>query len=267
MAETVFFCAALGRIGFQPPLQDAIIAQEITTLADLLMFQKGQIKRLCKVIRERAVDPLEINMRQEQLLGTMRFWAQARARANLPLNAALFTLALAKAEAMKMVSALEETAEKEPAKVPANTNSQGGRTNTRGGKQQGRGRNGRFHNQHFTPGRGRGGRGLTSGRYNPRGRGHGARYVPYIQPQDWANMSQEEQREVLNNRGTLCHQVEIVDAALDQDQASQVSGITNPTAHGTHGYTPAVTASINQVSQSTSSQSAPFGGRAAYRQP
>ncbi len=78
------------------------------------MFQKDQIKHLCKVIRERAIDPLEINMRQEQLLETMRFWAQARVRANLPLNAALFTLALAQTEAMKMVSALEETAEKEP---------------------------------------------------------------------------------------------------------------------------------------------------------
>jgi hypothetical protein len=114
MAETLAFRSALARIGFQPPLQDAIVAQGITSLVDLLMFQKDQIKRLCKVIRERAVDPLEINMRQKQLLETMRFWAQARVRANLPLNAALFTLALAQTEAMKMVSALEETAEKEP---------------------------------------------------------------------------------------------------------------------------------------------------------
>ncbi len=53
-------------------------------------------------------------MRQEQLLETMQFWTQARARANLPLNAALFTLAVAQSEATKMVNALEETAEKEP---------------------------------------------------------------------------------------------------------------------------------------------------------
>lgn len=71
-------------------------------------------------------------------------------------------------------------------------------------------------------------------------------------------MSQEAQREVLNNRGTL-HQVEVVDT--DLDQVSQVSGVTGPTAPTI----PAATASINQVS--AASQPFPFGGRAAYRQP
>ncbi len=78
-------------------------AQGITSLLDFLMSQKDKIKGLCKVIPEWAVDPLDINMHKEQLLEIMRFWAQTRARANLPLNAALFTLALAQAEVIKMV--------------------------------------------------------------------------------------------------------------------------------------------------------------------
>jgi hypothetical protein len=141
----------------------------------------------------------------------------------------------------------------------------GTRSNARGGRQQGRGRGGRFPNQYSPPGRGRGGRGRSTGRFNPRGQGRGARYVPYIQPQDWANMSTEEQRGVLSHRSTLQRQIEVVDT--DIDHVSQVSGITNPTAQVTPGNNaPTPGANINQVS--TSSQATqPFGGRAAYRQP
>jgi hypothetical protein len=81
---------------------------------DLLMFQKDQIKRICKIIREHPQNPIELNIRHEQMLETIRFWMQSRIRANLPVNPALFTLVLAREEAIKMVNALEEATEKDP---------------------------------------------------------------------------------------------------------------------------------------------------------
>jgi hypothetical protein len=83
-------------------------------MQDLLMFQKEQIARMCKTIRERDVNPIEINMCQEQMLETMRYWVQHRVHANLPVIPNLFTLEVATQEAINMVVSLEETKEKEP---------------------------------------------------------------------------------------------------------------------------------------------------------
>jgi hypothetical protein len=66
------------------------------------------------VIRERDANPIEITIRQEQMLETLRYWVQNRVRANLPVNPALFTAAVANAEAIQMVTILEESSEKEP---------------------------------------------------------------------------------------------------------------------------------------------------------
>ncbi len=113
MAEIVAFRAALGRVGFTPVMQDAIVAQGLTRMQDLLMFQKEQLGRMCKTLRECAANPIDINMRQEQMLETMRYWVQHRVRANLLVIANLFTMDVAIQEAVNMVVALEETKEKE----------------------------------------------------------------------------------------------------------------------------------------------------------
>jgi hypothetical protein len=56
-----------------------------------------------KNIREHPQNPVDLNIRHEQMLETMRFWTQSHLRANQPVNPALFTAALAREEAIKMV--------------------------------------------------------------------------------------------------------------------------------------------------------------------
>jgi hypothetical protein len=79
-AELVAFRAALGRLGFNNQQQDAINAQGLISMQSLLFYQKDQIKRICKVIREHAENPLNINVMQEQWLETMRYWVRKRSR-------------------------------------------------------------------------------------------------------------------------------------------------------------------------------------------
>ena len=485
MAELVTFRAALGRVGFTPPMQDAIIAQGLTSMPDLLLFQKEQIKRICKVIHEREANPIEITIRQEQMLETMRYWVQRRVRANLPINPALFTVAVAYEKAMQMVAMLEESMEKEPdvkmpdkfkltsmwiifseafgtylnrlkgttSKISLNyiirdteipnpgavyltenetlvqnaslvgpnfdkdnsrvygilkqlilegpawsfitpqidraahgrlawlalrahyegesfmtkqkeeayaaldavhykgekatftfehftnimtkayndlqrfgepvlerkkvrdllskitdpkldaakqtiritagykdsfaaavnflaesvvplakgasrniaelqTSRDGRGPSSRGGRHGGHARY--TGGRHPSPGRGRGGRGRFQGRYAPRGRGRGARHIPYIQPQDWANLTHEEQQSVLTTRGTLRQVESLMTEAQDQlSTFSAVTGITNPPPPA-----PVIT-NISQVSAATQASvpGSAFSGRAAYRHP
>lgn len=107
MAELVAFCASLGRIGFTAAGQDALVAQGFTSMPRLLMFQKDQIKRVCKLLREWERDPIDINMVQEQLLEAMCNWVKTRTRCGMPIAANLFTLEVAEEEAIKMVNAIE----------------------------------------------------------------------------------------------------------------------------------------------------------------
>ncbi len=90
-AELVAFRAALGCLRFNNQQQDAINAQGLLSMQSLLFYQKEQIKRICKVIRERDDNPQDINIMQEQWLETMRYWVHKRSRLNLAYNAALFT--------------------------------------------------------------------------------------------------------------------------------------------------------------------------------
>lgn len=137
-----------------------------------------------------------------------------------------------------------------------------------------RGRSGRYgRNQQNTPygrggarGRGnnlRGGRDGRQGRYNPRG-GRGGRGARYIAPQDWANMTHEQQQQVFAKRRTLqnVQQVQID----EQDAMSAVTGLTAPGIQNTPTIPPVIhgVVSVNQMS-SNSNQGSTFGGRAAYR--
>jgi hypothetical protein len=89
MAELVAFRASLGRIGFTVAGQDALVAQGFTSMTRLLMFQTDQIKRICKLLRERDRDPIDINITQEQLLEAMRSWVKTRTRCGMYAHNAL----------------------------------------------------------------------------------------------------------------------------------------------------------------------------------
>lgn len=63
-------------------MQDTIVPQGLTSMQDLLMFQKEQIKCMCKVICEWDANPMEITKREGTnagnyaLLGTKKSKSQ-----------------------------------------------------------------------------------------------------------------------------------------------------------------------------------------------
>jgi hypothetical protein len=85
MAELAAFRVTLGCIGFSIAGQEALVAQGFTGMNRLLMFQKDQIKRVCKLLREREQDPINVNMTQEQLLEAMHNWIKTRTHCGLHL--------------------------------------------------------------------------------------------------------------------------------------------------------------------------------------
>jgi hypothetical protein len=107
-AQLVAFRAALGRIGFTVPVQDALNEHGFTGMYGMMIYSKEQIKRVCTVIRDRPINPLHISIEQEQLLTAMRHWVKTRVRTNRSIDANLFTREVAIAEAIKMVNIAEE---------------------------------------------------------------------------------------------------------------------------------------------------------------
>jgi hypothetical protein len=102
------FRAALGRIGFVPDVQDALIDHGFNSMYNLMIYSKEQIKRVCNVIREDPLNPLHISMEQEQLLTAMRHWVKTRVRTNRSIDPILFNRDVAVNEAIKMVNIAEE---------------------------------------------------------------------------------------------------------------------------------------------------------------
>jgi hypothetical protein len=119
-AQLLTFRAALACIGFSPAQQDALNEHGFTNMYNMLIYSKDQIKRVCMVIRERTVNPLNITMEQEQLLTAMRHWVKTRARTNRDIDPALFTREVAVAEAIKMVNIAEqpESEKESDVKIP-----------------------------------------------------------------------------------------------------------------------------------------------------
>jgi hypothetical protein len=109
IAQLASFRAALGRIGFNQVAQDALNQHGFNGMYSLLIYSKEQIKTVCKVLRERTVDPLNVSLEQEQFPTAMRNWVKTRVRTNCPIDADLFTRDVAIAEAIKMVNQAEET--------------------------------------------------------------------------------------------------------------------------------------------------------------
>ena len=74
------FNEALQRLGFTAAVRIALNNQGLTTLQSLLYYQKDQIKRICKIIRDHDenVDAQDINMLKEQWLITLRNWTLKR---------------------------------------------------------------------------------------------------------------------------------------------------------------------------------------------
>jgi hypothetical protein len=107
-AQLVAFRAALGRIGFTIPVQDALNEHRFTGMYSMMIYSKDQIKRVCTVIRECPVNPLHISIEQEQFLTAMRHWVKMRVCTNCSIESNLFTRDVAIAEAIKMVNIAEE---------------------------------------------------------------------------------------------------------------------------------------------------------------
>jgi hypothetical protein len=85
------FRAALGRIGFSIPAQDALNHNGFNAMFNLMIYSNDQIKRVCTVIREDPVNPIPISMEQEQPLTAMRHWVKTRVRTNRDIDPELFT--------------------------------------------------------------------------------------------------------------------------------------------------------------------------------
>jgi hypothetical protein len=102
---------ALGRIGFDAAAQVALNQNGFGSMYNMLIYSRDDIKRMCKVLRERQINPISINMEQEQLLTAMRHWVKARVRTNQDINPQLFTREIAIAEAIRMVNTETEALE------------------------------------------------------------------------------------------------------------------------------------------------------------
>jgi hypothetical protein len=72
MAAQQELWAALGLIRFNEAAQLAVVAQGFTNFALLGLVTSDQIKQVCKLIREDAVNPVPINIFQQQMLLVMR---------------------------------------------------------------------------------------------------------------------------------------------------------------------------------------------------
>jgi hypothetical protein len=102
---------ALGRIGFDAAAQVALNQNGFGSMYNMLIYSRDHIKRMCKVLRERQLNPISINMEQEQLLTAMWHWVKARVRTNQDIDPHLFTREIAVTEAIKMVNTEDEAQE------------------------------------------------------------------------------------------------------------------------------------------------------------
>ncbi len=110
-AQIAAYREALGRIGFNIPAQLALSQNGFNSMYNMLIYSRDQIRRVCKVLRERQMDPIPISMEHEQLLTAMWHWVKTRTRTNQSIEPHLFTREVAIAEAIKMVNIEADTKE------------------------------------------------------------------------------------------------------------------------------------------------------------
>lgn len=111
LVETTAFRAALGRIGFSEQAQEAVVRQGFSSIDDLNVLGKEDIKRVCKIIRDNDAD-ISIPFMQQQLLESMRYWVKTRKRRGLHTHAVLFTRAVADDYAQLMLVDMEDVDDK-----------------------------------------------------------------------------------------------------------------------------------------------------------
>jgi hypothetical protein len=109
-ASLVAFHAALEHIGFNPAAQAAVTDQGFTNVALLGLVTADQIKQVCKLIRESPINPIPINMMQQQMLLALRYWVVNRQRLGLPVDAEEFTAIIAFEQSQLMVRLQEDEA-------------------------------------------------------------------------------------------------------------------------------------------------------------
>jgi hypothetical protein len=103
LAALTAFSTVLDRIGFTQQQSDAIIKTTgWRNIAMLGLLTIDQIRKTCKRLVSRTVDPIRITMVQEQLLLGLRFWVANNQRLQLPLVAEDFTMITALNQVQKM---------------------------------------------------------------------------------------------------------------------------------------------------------------------
>jgi hypothetical protein len=106
----VAFHAALGRRGFNPAAQAAVTDQGFINAALLSLFMADQIKQVCKLIREDPVNPIPINMMQQQMLLAFCYWVVNHQRLGLLDDAVDFMATIAFKQSQLMVCLQEDEA-------------------------------------------------------------------------------------------------------------------------------------------------------------
>jgi hypothetical protein len=114
------FRAALVRIGFSDPVVLAVIQASGCNSIDMLgLLPNTQISKLCKTLRQRPNNPVEITALQEHLLLAMHYGVANLLCLGQPINAAVFMMQVAMAQAQIMNYEIELASKKEMiAKAP-----------------------------------------------------------------------------------------------------------------------------------------------------
>jgi hypothetical protein len=121
MAETIALRSAFGRIGLNAATQNAIVAQGVTSILDLCMFDKDGVTHLCKAVRKAnptiegaaAADIVDIPHIHQLKLEEMVYWTKEHFCLGLPTAAANFTNARAITYRARMLTDAEEASIKD----------------------------------------------------------------------------------------------------------------------------------------------------------
>ena len=98
------FQQALVRIGFTNLASREIMDQGLDDAWTLLQLTEGDIKSMCKIVRDGGV---VIPFMAQQRLQTFRFWAFKRARLGQPIDPNMFTVTLEITDALVPTCSVE----------------------------------------------------------------------------------------------------------------------------------------------------------------
>jgi hypothetical protein len=87
-----------------------VTGQGFSNVALLGLVMADQIKQVCKLIQEGPVNPVLINMMQQQILLAFHYWVVNRQCLGLPIDADDFTAAIALEQSLLMACLQEDEA-------------------------------------------------------------------------------------------------------------------------------------------------------------